>query len=69
MMYKIIATELKSINLENAHPQDYLNFYCLGHREVPKEDKTWSAVQPSETVVNYINFLSICYHYFIQYFP
>ncbi|GAB2289263.1 hypothetical protein Dimus_023568 [Dionaea muscipula] len=35
MMYSIIAGELKSMNLENAHPQDYLNFYCLGNREAP----------------------------------
>lgn len=33
MMYEIIAKELKSMNLMNVHPQDYLNFYCLGNRE------------------------------------
>ncbi|KAF0910719.1 hypothetical protein E2562_004710 [Oryza meyeriana var. granulata] len=33
MMYGIIAQELKAMNIENAHPQDYLNFYCLGNRE------------------------------------
>ncbi|KAL8029346.1 hypothetical protein ABFX02_14G220100 [Erythranthe guttata] len=33
LMYGIIAKELKSANLENAHPCDYLNFYCLGNRE------------------------------------
>ncbi|PRQ27286.1 putative phospholipase D [Rosa chinensis] len=33
MMYEIIAKELKSMNIANAHPQDYLNFYCLGNRE------------------------------------
>ncbi|CAM8919071.1 unnamed protein product [Rhodiola kirilowii] len=33
MMYEIIARELKYMNLENAHPLDYLNFYCLGNRE------------------------------------
>ncbi|CAB4282025.1 unnamed protein product [Prunus armeniaca] len=27
------AKELKSMNLENVHPHDYLNFYCLGNRE------------------------------------
>uniref|UniRef100_A0A7N2RDQ2 phospholipase D n=1 Tax=Quercus lobata TaxID=97700 RepID=A0A7N2RDQ2_QUELO len=38
MMYDIIAQELKSINIENSHPEDYLNFYCLGNREeLPKE--------------------------------
>ncbi|KAL3505442.1 hypothetical protein ACH5RR_035283 [Cinchona calisaya] len=33
MMYDIIAKELKSSQLKNAHPTDYLNFYCLGNRE------------------------------------
>ncbi|CAA3025109.1 phospholipase D delta-like [Olea europaea subsp. europaea] len=33
MMYEIIARELKSANIKNAHPTDYLNFYCLGSRE------------------------------------
>lgn len=33
MMYEIIAKELKSMNVENSHPQDYLNFFCLGNRE------------------------------------
>lgn len=33
MMYEIIAHELKSANIKNVHPTDYLNFYCLGNRE------------------------------------
>lgn len=33
MMYDIIAKALRSVNLEDSHPQDYLNFYCLGNRE------------------------------------
>ncbi|EEF52789.1 phospholipase D delta [Ricinus communis] len=38
MMYDVIAKELESMNLEHSHPQDYLNFYCLGNREeLPKE--------------------------------
>uniref|UniRef100_A0A7N2MZD6 phospholipase D n=1 Tax=Quercus lobata TaxID=97700 RepID=A0A7N2MZD6_QUELO len=38
MMYGIIARELKSMHLEDSHPQDYLNLYCLGKREeLPKE--------------------------------
>lgn len=31
-MYSIIAKEIKTMQLD-AHPQDYLNFYCLGKRE------------------------------------
>lgn len=38
MMYEVIAKELKSMQLEDLHPLDYLNFYCLGNREgVTKE--------------------------------
>lgn len=38
MMYEIIAKELKAMDMMDAHPQDYLNFYCLGKREeIPKE--------------------------------
>ncbi|CAL4920042.1 unnamed protein product [Urochloa decumbens] len=33
MMYKIVADTLKNQGLVDAHPQDYLNFYCLGKRE------------------------------------
>lgn len=39
MMYEIIAKELKDVNIEDAHPQDYLNFYCLGKcEELPKNN-------------------------------
>ncbi|XP_043714524.1 phospholipase D delta-like [Telopea speciosissima] len=33
MMYEIIAQQLQDMHLENSHPQDYLNFYCLGNQE------------------------------------
>ncbi|CAI9755813.1 unnamed protein product [Fraxinus pennsylvanica] len=33
MMSEIIARELKSASIKNAHPTDYLNFYCLGNQE------------------------------------
>ncbi|XP_010520828.1 PREDICTED: phospholipase D delta-like [Tarenaya hassleriana] len=33
MMYEIIAREIRAMHVENFHPQDYLNFYCLGNRE------------------------------------
>ncbi|XP_019438081.1 PREDICTED: phospholipase D delta-like [Lupinus angustifolius] len=42
MMYKIIARELKSMHLDNSHPQDYLNFYCLGNREKFRTDVSTS---------------------------
>lgn len=45
MMYEIIAQEIKSSQLENAHPTDYLNFYCLGNREKCREEESNSNVQ------------------------
>lgn len=38
MMYEIIAKELKHQKMEDVHPQDYLNFYCLGAREELPQD-------------------------------
>lgn len=34
MMYEVVARELKTMQLESSHPRDYLNFYCLGNREL-----------------------------------
>lgn len=37
MMYKIVAEALDKAGVSQYfHPQDYLNFYCLGKREVAK---------------------------------
>ncbi|KAK4416876.1 Phospholipase D delta [Sesamum alatum] len=33
MMYQVIANEIKSMQLSDSHPLDYLNFFCLGNRE------------------------------------
>ncbi|KAK1432601.1 hypothetical protein QVD17_09498 [Tagetes erecta] len=42
-MYTIIAREIKAMQLD-AHPEDYLNFYCLGNREeLPAEASQASA--------------------------
>lgn len=48
MMYNIIAQEIKAMNLKDIHPQDYLNFYCLGNRE-PPVDLTDSGQQISKS--------------------
>ncbi|XP_039024607.1 phospholipase D delta-like [Hibiscus syriacus] len=42
MMYEIIGKELKSMRMEDSHPRDYLNFYCLGNREEVPSDFNWS---------------------------
>uniref|UniRef100_A0A5B7C2A1 Phospholipase D n=1 Tax=Davidia involucrata TaxID=16924 RepID=A0A5B7C2A1_DAVIN len=47
MMYEIVAQELKSMPLENSHPKDYLNFYCLGNREEWPKEELNSTNQPS----------------------
>ena len=51
MMYDIIAQELQSMQLEDAHPQDYLNFYCLGNREEPPKEVSSSNTQASDGVI------------------
>ncbi|KAF0906614.1 hypothetical protein E2562_012064 [Oryza meyeriana var. granulata] len=37
MMYKIVADALRKEGLHDTHPQDYLNFYCLGKREASSD--------------------------------
>ncbi|KAJ6931606.1 phospholipase D delta-like [Populus alba x Populus x berolinensis] len=66
MMYEVIAKELKSMNLENSHPQDYLNFYCLGNREqVPGSDKSGDQTVTALNGHLLSNYL-IIRHYFIR---
>ncbi|KAK7310995.1 hypothetical protein RJT34_08831 [Clitoria ternatea] len=48
MMYEIIARELKAMHLDDSHPQDYLNFYCLGNREKLPTEVSSSGHSPSE---------------------
>ncbi|XP_071728590.1 phospholipase D delta-like [Rutidosis leptorrhynchoides] len=56
MMYEIIAQEIKNSNLENSHPQDYLNFYCLGNRERCKdEDSSVSASHKNGRFMIYVH--------------
>lgn len=46
MMYELVAQELKSAQLEDSHPCDYLNFYCLGNREEQDEEESNLTTQP-----------------------
>ena len=49
MMYKIIAEALdKADLLDKYHPQDYLNFYCLGKREASSPESSAQIIQTSE---------------------
>lgn len=52
MMYELIAKEIKDANLDNAHPTDYLNFYCLGNREEYQKKSSGSSSQASSNVLN-----------------
>ncbi|KAL5175522.1 Phospholipase D beta 2 [Glycine soja] len=55
MMYKIIADALEKAGLSDKyHPQDYLNFYCLGKRE-PQSTNISPTPNPSENRALYIN--------------
>ncbi|KAL4582777.1 hypothetical protein LXL04_007336 [Taraxacum kok-saghyz] len=38
-MYSLVAREIKAMQLD-AHPEDYLNFFCLGNREELPPDMT-----------------------------
>ncbi|XP_059644473.1 phospholipase D delta-like [Cornus florida] len=52
MMYSVVARELKALQLEDSHPLDYLNFYCLGNREKLPEEKLSEVNQSSANVSN-----------------
>lgn len=62
MMYGVIAQELKSAQLENAHPTDYLNFYCLGKREGHHKEES-----SSEARVIVLHFFICCFHRYLFY--
>lgn len=55
MMYDVVARELKSMQLDDLHPQDYLNFYCLGNREEFHEESLGSDGAP--VIVQTVNAL------------
>ncbi|XP_031475859.1 phospholipase D delta [Nymphaea colorata] len=46
MMYEIIGRELQCQGISDLHPQDYLNFYCLGNREAPPSEMPGLTDQP-----------------------
>jgi len=49
MMYKIVADALAKAGLSECyHPQDYLNFYCLGKREPHSRESLSTQSQSSE---------------------
>ena len=58
MMYKIVAEALEKACLSQYfHPQDYLNFYCLGKREVkPANQKASAHIQDRLLVQSYLNY-------------
>ncbi|KAH1266827.1 Phospholipase D delta [Glycine soja] len=57
MMYDAVARELKSMQLTDVHPQDYLNFYCLGNREHFNEDSSSTNGAQVSTAYKYRRFM------------
>lgn len=61
MMYKVVAEALEKAGLSQYfHPQDYLNFYCLGKREVKPVNQKTSAHNQDRLLVqlclNYMDY-------------
>eukprot|EP00268_Persea_americana_P000033 TRINITY_DN10013_c0_g1_i20.p1 TRINITY_DN10013_c0_g1~~TRINITY_DN10013_c0_g1_i20.p1 ORF type:complete len:228 (-),score=33.49 TRINITY_DN10013_c0_g1_i20:465-1148(-) len=53
MMYGIIAKALEKAGLsDDYHPQDYLNFYCLGKREAAGLEKMKSTINATESIAS-----------------
>lgn len=49
MMYKIVAQALDKAGLSECyHPQDYLNFFCLGKREASSSRSSSHTTQQTE---------------------
>ncbi|KAK6945641.1 C2 domain [Dillenia turbinata] len=49
MMYRIVAQALEEVGLASVnHPQEYLNFFCLGKREAPSPDSSSQTSTSSE---------------------
>ncbi|XP_056170114.1 phospholipase D delta isoform X2 [Syzygium oleosum] len=59
MMYQVVASELKQKELKDSHPQDFLNFYCLGKREdnsgQPSSDNEVSESYKSQRFMIYVH--------------
>ncbi|KAM6553827.1 hypothetical protein CsatB_014589 [Cannabis sativa] len=63
MMYSVIAQAIKNAGLSDQHhPQDYLNFFCLGKREVsssrrskPTENSVLASVQKFQRFMIYVH--------------
>lgn len=48
MMYETIYKALEEAGLENKYePQDYLNFFCLGNRELSDNENITNSVNPT----------------------
>jgi len=51
MMYKIVADALRKEGLHESHPQEYLNFYCLGKREVSSDVSSMNTSNENSAMV------------------
>lgn len=64
MMYETVYKALQEAGLDNQYePQDYLNFFCLGNREIPDNEnvpnvtKTTGENMPQVFLPSQINFM------------
>lgn len=61
MMYETVYKALQETGLDNQYePQDYLNFFCLGNREIPENEhvtKTTRENTPQVFLPSWINIM------------
>jgi len=63
-MYETVYKALQEAGLENQYePQDYLNFFCLGNREIPDNNVSNVTKTTGENIpqVSFLTFLDKLY--------
>lgn len=56
MMYRIVAQALENAGLsDQCHPQEYLNFYCLGKREASSSESSPQTNTENRSLVCYFS--------------
>lgn len=62
MMYRIIGQALEKAGLSECnHPQDFLNFYCLGQREPETKDSSSVNNPTDNSALVCLNFILFSY--------
>lgn len=58
-MYSTVAQELKSTQLVDSHPCDYLNFYCLGNREEMPKEASQNSTDGNQVFLDSFSYISL----------